>query len=286
MKLPKRADNCFPGAPLGTFSLPFSTRSPSLTPLLPVSPWVPPEQRTGTAPGTFPCWEQAAGLSDTAQFRPLAFWTQCVPSLSLYCRWRISWHSGELQFSEHSMAKDTLGHPTAKVPCTGGATDVPAVLCLLLKLELWTGKTGAEKGEENKGLWTKEERSSSEEKAKRTQREEEKKQSSSSILCYLEEPKAPEPSLLQEYLGRIVAGSGNASIESPASVATLTHSTCATCLPVSLPPLSHFHLNLQRPAFALENPQAASMTPGANYRPGDPRRDEESGLCVLRLTPS
>lgn len=76
----------------------------------------------------------AAGLSDTAQFGPLAFWTQCVPSLSPYCRQRISWHSGELQFSEHGVAKDTLGHPTANVPCPGGATNVPAVLCLLLKL--------------------------------------------------------------------------------------------------------------------------------------------------------
>lgn len=124
-----------------------------------------------------------------------------------------------------------------------------------------TGKTGVGKGEENKGLWTKEERSSGEEKGKRIQREEEEKQSSSSILCYLEEPKAPEPSPLQEYLRRIVAGSGNASIESQPLLPLSAHSICARCLPVSLPPLSHFRLSLQGPGFALENPQAASMHP-------------------------
>lgn len=123
-----------------------------------------------------------------------------------------------------------------------------------------TGKTRAGKGEENKGLWTKEERSSGEEKA-RTQREEKEKQSSSSILCYLEEPKTPEPSLLQEHCGRIVAGFGNASVESQPLWLLSARSTCAWCLPVSLPPLSHFHLRLQIPGFALENPQVASMHP-------------------------
>lgn len=123
-----------------------------------------------------------------------------------------------------------------------------------------TGKTGAGKGEENKGLWTKKERSSGEEKAKRTQREEEEKQSSSSILRYLEEPKAPEPSLPQEHLGRIVARSGNASIEFQPLWPLSAHSTCARYMPVS-PPLSHFHLSLQRPGFALENSQAAFMHP-------------------------
>lgn len=49
---------------------------------------------------------------------------------------------------------------------------------------------------------------------------------------------------------------------SPSLCGPSAHSRCARCLPVSLPPLSHFHLSLQRPGFALENLQAASTHQG------------------------
>lgn len=53
----------------------------------------------------------------------------------------------------------------------------------------------------------------------------------------------------------------NASTESQPLWPLSAHSTCARCLPVSFPPLSHSHLSLQRPGFALENPHAASLHP-------------------------
>lgn len=175
-----------------------------------------------------------------------------------------------------------LGCPAANIPSPGGATNVPAVLCLLLRLGLggnWQN-WGRKRGGKQRAL----DKSEKKQHTKGGRRKAEL-ELDPALLAELElDPVllGGVPRLRSRRLDRILPASGNTSGGSWPLRPRSAHPTCARRLPGSPLPPSRFHSSVRCLGFASvwKSPELHPCAPEASYRLGDPRRDGELGLCV------